>query len=94
MSGIVGHVGGKSGVIGELTNPYINVNTKSQSDLSDSGVQEKLYLAGFRFLGHTTSSGTGVTLLAGGQGFITGSFNDGASWNRRGFWFWKRCNRI
>ena len=58
MSGIVGHVGGKSGVIGELTNPYINANTKSQSDISDSGIQENLFLAGFKFLGHTSSGQT------------------------------------
>ena len=92
MSGILGHVGGKSGVIGQLTNPYINANTKGQSDLSDSGVRENLYLAGLAFIGFSSSSGSGVALQSGSQGIILGSYNDGGSLNSRGIWFWKRCN--
>ena len=94
MSGIVGHVQGKSGVIGAFTNPYINANTKSQSDFSDSGVQVKLYLAGMAFIGFSAAGSTGVTLTSGGQGIIIGGYNDGASLNSRGIWFWKRCNGV
>jgi len=88
MSGIVGHVGGKSGVIGELTNNYLNSQTSGQT----SGFTDYPYFYGFKFLGYTSSGATGVTLQSGSCGIAIGSYNDGGSWNRRGFWYWKRCN--
>lgn len=91
MSGIIGHVGSKSGVIGELTNPYINAATKATIDQISGNALNANYL-GFKLLGIHNSGSTGVTLQSGACGIIIGQHNDGGTWNRRIMAFWKRCN--
>ena len=88
MSGITGNTNNKSGIIGIRTNNYLNSQTFAQTD----GFVDYPHFYGFKFLGYTSAGATGVTLAVSSCGFAIGNSHDGGSYNRRGFWFWKRCN--
>ena len=90
MSGIIGHVGSRTGVIGQQTNNYINAATFGTLDQLSSGGNAN-YL-GLKLLGIHNSGSTGVTLQSGSCGIFIGQHNDGGTWNRRIMGFWKRCN--